>query len=82
MTMKPMYTHDCDECTYLGVYDAHGMYKDLKFDLYYHYRPNCSEVVARYGNDGPEYYSSNIEFKEVLETNDALQEAVERAKRL
>jgi hypothetical protein len=29
-------------------------------DLYIHYRDTVSEVVARFGNNGPEYYASDI----------------------
>lgn len=41
------YTHDCGECEFLGQYK--------EYDLYY-----CEKeptVIARYGNDGPEYMS-------------------------
>lgn len=44
------YTHDCTSCTPLGEFN--------EFDLYHcgqgGHRPT---VIARYGNDGPEYLS-------------------------
>ena len=43
----PLFTHDCDKCQFLGTFKKH--------DLYF-----CAAgptVVARYGNDGPEYKS-------------------------
>lgn len=48
--MQPKWTHDCEQCRFIGA-----MYsgRDL-FDWYI-----CGNtVVARYGNDGPEYWSS------------------------
>jgi hypothetical protein len=47
---KPQFQHDCDSCDFLG---CHG-----EFDLYC-----CPQalfgpsLIARYGNDGPEYCS-------------------------
>ena len=45
----PQYTHDCDSCTFLGRFD------DL--DLYYCPQAGRPTVIARCGNDGPEYTS-------------------------
>jgi hypothetical protein len=45
--MKPLFKHDCDKCVFLGVYKNH--------DLYY-----CNTeptVIARYGDNGCEYFS-------------------------
>lgn len=48
--MQPNWTHDCEHCRFLGAMYNGG---DL-FDWY-----ACKQsVVARYGNDGPEYWSS------------------------
>ena len=48
MTDKPLYQHDCERCRFLGSYRAHDLYFCKKE------RP---EVLARYGNDGPDYIS-------------------------
>ena len=47
--MRPFYGHDCATCRYLGsTHDPRGVY-----DWY-----ACTEsVVARFGNDGPDYWS-------------------------
>lgn len=44
----PRYDHDCDICWYLGRY--------RKWDLYV--CPLRPTVIARFGNDGPDYASS------------------------
>ncbi len=43
-----LFEHDCEKCIWLGPYRGH--------DLYYHPGENQT-VVARFGNDGPDYYS-------------------------
>lgn len=48
---QPKFTHDCDACTFLGTYDG--------IDLYF--CPGEPTIIARYGDDGPEY-SSGIVF--------------------
>jgi len=45
---EPLFTHDCDSCQFLGTHK--GLH-----DLYY--CPGEPTVVARYGNDGPDYKS-------------------------
>lgn len=42
---KPQFQHDCERCTFHGRFQGHDVY-------------TCqSSVIARYGNDGPEYKS-------------------------
>lgn len=45
MEDTPRYTHDCDQCTFLGCFH--------EFDLYFGH----PSLIARYGNKGEEYYS-------------------------
>ena len=47
--MKAIWIHDCDQCKYAG-----SMFHENKtFDWYV-----CNDsVVARFGDDGPEYWS-------------------------
>ena len=57
---KPYYTHDCDQCKFLGckgridIYLCHNESRD----------PECQDttVVARYGNEGSEYASTLLPF--------------------
>jgi len=52
--MRPHYTHDCEHCTFLGTVRV----SEKVFDLYH---CGISTVLARYGNDGPDY-SSGLAF--------------------
>jgi len=53
--MKPRFTHDCDSCRFLGIVDIN----DGRHDIYV-----CETsllgptLIARFGNDGPEYCSA------------------------
>lgn len=58
------YIHDCEDCIHLGEFE--GM------DLYIHYRDTVSEVVARFGNNGSEYYASDILFTQKAYVAEAL----------
>ena len=54
--MKPQFKHDCDDCAFLG------RSKDGTHDLYFH-DSDCEckrTIIARYGNNGPEYKSGMI----------------------
>jgi hypothetical protein len=65
----PRYTHDCDQCVFLGWYE--------ECDLYFCAR-NIVTVIARYGNDGHEY-TSGLTFTDVdPELAEAKKRAVER----
>ena len=49
VTTEPALTHDCTACTFKG-----GKIIDNKFYEFY----TCNEsLIARFGNDGPEYIS-------------------------
>lgn len=43
-----LFEHDCEECLWLGTYRGN--------DLYYHPGDNQT-VIARFGDDGPDYHS-------------------------
>ncbi len=54
---QPLFTHDCDNCKFLGRYDGHDLYVCPSRE-----RPSRMwSVLARYGNDGPEYASGHVE---------------------
>jgi len=46
----PRYTHDCDSCKFLGEHK--------QFDLYFCARCDGGSVIARYGDNGPDYASA------------------------
>lgn len=69
---KPLFTHDCDSCRFLGTFEQH--------DLYYCSNDTQNTVIARYGNDGCEYMSG-MYFAE-HGTNPYLVEAKRRADEL
>lgn len=47
---KPLFTHDCPSCVYLGQHDAHDLYYCAK-------QVGGPTVIARYSSDGPDYCS-------------------------
>lgn len=52
---SPQFHHDCDKCVFLGRFTCE-MYGEC--DLYYADHGGMPDtVIARYGNDGPEYTS-------------------------
>jgi hypothetical protein len=69
----PRFKHDCRDCTYLGRYEEYDLYHCLEFDS----RPT---VVARYGDEGPDYGSGMIFADQgaVPELVEAKRRAVER----
>jgi len=58
----PKYIHDCDECTYLGLYVQKLPFNEGKVvDLYFHHRTDGlrSEAVSRYGDEAWDYCSTS-----------------------
>jgi hypothetical protein len=53
------FVHDCDSCTFLGVYDCPE--DKATYDLYHCMQggplDGIPTVIARYGHDGPDYLS-------------------------
>ena len=54
-----LYEHDCDRCEYLGKYESVAL---GLVDLYFHKRDEVitSDIIIRFGNDGPDYISTNL----------------------
>jgi hypothetical protein len=48
--MTPKFSHDCDKCTYLGDYNEMDLYHCDQGGVY-------ATVIARFGNEGPDYSS-------------------------
>ena len=46
---EPKFKHDCDKCIFLGHW--------CKRDLYHHKGGGLETLIARFGDDGPEYIS-------------------------
>lgn len=68
-----LYKHDCDKCIYLGP--AHDSVDGYFVDLYWCGSANMPTVIARYGDDGPDYKSGIGAAKD----NPILMEACQRA---
>jgi len=69
--MKAKYKHDCKECKFLGQYE----FKSEIYDLYFCEQDGLPTIIARYGDDGPEYISG-LSFADRFEP---LKEARERS---
>lgn len=50
--MTPKFQHDCTACAFLGHYHDH--------DVYLHGWPLHQSVIARFGDDGPDYASAPL----------------------
>jgi hypothetical protein len=72
MDEKPRFAHDCERCTFLGRFD--------EYDLYFcgsTVSVTGTTVIARWGNDGPEY-SSGLELAQAGKCPELI-EAMSRA---
>lgn len=54
-----IYAHDCDQCTYLGVWVRVG--EALYFDLYYCVGSGVPVLQVRYGHESDQCYGSIAE---------------------
>ena len=57
---KPKWSHDCTGCRFLGRYVPpmnSPMDKPVVRDLYFCDKSDGGTVIARYGDDGPDYSS-------------------------
>lgn len=50
--MKPKFTHDCEECKFIGRLDGH--------DCYVHESETQVTYVKRSGDEGPDYTSRSF----------------------
>jgi len=79
----PTYEHDCDNCRYLGSHTTKWWPEDKSetlFDLYVCAKQrDMPTVIARYGNDGPDYTSGLYHALAFGELTHPLVEAVIRA---
>ena len=48
---EPRFRHDCEDCVFIGHYEGHDIYRCPQEGLPW------PTIVARYGDDGPEYTS-------------------------
>jgi hypothetical protein len=76
MLLRPAYQHDCDVCQFLGSYK----HDEKWYDLYYCERCDDGTVLARYGDDGPDYLSLmlHVLLYVGLKSDDPLVEAARR----
>ena len=54
---EPKYLHDCANCKFLGLWV--GSPKDIR-DLYICIHKKDASLIARYGNDGSDYWSAPL----------------------
>src|SRR3954468_15696715 len=56
MMHPPLFTHDCEDCLYLGVFTRTGVNSSVYVvDLYAHERDTRVEYVARVSDEGGDY---------------------------
>ena len=55
---NPQFTHDCDECTFLGR--DNDTNTDTPVDMYFCEQKGLPTIIMRYGNKGSEYTSAPI----------------------
>lgn len=48
--IKPQFDHDCESCTFLGIFEGEDLY----------YCPHEPTVISRRSSDGPDYRSGII----------------------
>jgi len=64
--MTKRFKHDCWNCLFIGT----AVHKDVRYDMYVCTHDGCTidSVVARYGDDGPDYISGldNIASNNIL----------------
>lgn len=53
---KPMYQHDCDACTFLGISED----GNVKADLYHCPQSGLPTIIARRSSEGPDYISGVV----------------------
>ena len=71
---EPRFRHEaCLVCVFLGWHDT----EEGRFDLYVHWGEVEKTVIARFGDDGPEYYSGLAFVKKIEPLGEALVRAVE-----
>ncbi len=71
--MKPKFDHNCDSCKYLGSDDEHD---------FYHCQSTIETVIARYGDNPPDYISGLLLAKNLMasQPNHPLAKAYKLAK--
>ena len=64
---RPLYTHNCLNCVFLGTFDKTGKKQSYFFDLYVCNLEGVTNFVARYGNNEHEIFKKNIESDKIPE---------------
>lgn len=72
MKTKPIFTHDCEKCHFLG----HAVVDGTPYDFYACNQgvthPTMINILARYGNDGPDYASTLAGYVSPLSLTDMI----------
>ena len=69
------YQHDCDHCEYLGTYLEHDVYICQNSG-------SPGSIIARYGDDGPNYISFRVDILHRIVQNNEDVEVMDEAVRL
>lgn len=67
----PLYTHDCDTCTFLGQDST------KKYDLYFH-NGMMPTLIARFGHEGRDYCSGMVFAETFIPLGEAKQLAINK----
>jgi hypothetical protein len=67
--MRPLYEHDCDQCTFLGTFEGRDLYHCAGS------RPAFQTLIERSSSDGSDYRSGIF----AADTNRYIREAKRRA---
>lgn len=68
--MTPQFEHDCTRCIFLGRWET--------YDLYFCPQGPFPTVIARFGNDGPQYASGLASAEHIPSLGEAKRRATER----
>ena len=76
---EPQFEHDCDKCLFLGRHEETDPMWAKQYDLYYCANGGMPDtVIARFGDDGPEYTSGMCIVGVVPPITEAHRRAIER----
>jgi hypothetical protein len=73
--LEPRLLHDCDECEFVGYLRVNH----VDHDVWVHNRGSADDahVIARFGNDGADYRSLDLDIAKTLSSGGVLRFAAE-----
>lgn len=61
MSREPAFVHDCERCVYIGTVRTNMLY-----DIYACPQSGHPTMVARFGDEGPDYHSGGHDIARLL----------------